>query len=298
LRKAKVARYHSSWLLGKQTQADIVAKFKHSARQFRRKIAWCWDAPSLASLILTGEIHQAVIIDGIRIGSSVCLIARTTEFVIGWDWVPYESSQYWSQLIEVLPPPAYVVCDGQKGMLHALNTLWSGTVIQRCRFHAWLNVKTKLTLHPESEAGQQLLAITRDLLQVHRKREARIWKEKLKRWYRKHHSYINQRTINPKPKFGQRKWRYTHYRTRSAYRQLYKLRDDLLRSSYRPNPQLPRNTNYLEGGINSQIRTLLKNHRGMSNEHQMKLTEQYLYSRTEAAGTQPISRQKAPRKTF
>ena len=232
-------------------------------------------------MVLTGEIHHTVIIDGIRIGPYVCLIARTVKHVIGWEWVPYESSQYWSQLIEILPAPTYVVCDGQKGMLLALTTLWPETILQRCRFHAWLNVKTKLTLHPESIAGRQLLALTRELLQVHRKREARIWKHRLKYWYRKHSSYINQRTIYPNPIKGQRKWHYTHYRTRSAYRQLYKLRDDLLRSSYRPHPSLPRNTNFLEGGINSPLRTLIKNHRGMSYEHQMKLIEQYLYSRTE-----------------
>ena len=284
--------------MGKQTQADIAAKTKCSARQFRRTSAWCWDSPSLARLVLTGEIHHAIIIDGIRIGSYVCLIARTTNHVIGWEWVPYESSQYWSQLIEILPAPTYIVCDGQKGMLMALKTLWPGTIVQRCRFHAWLNVKAKLTLHPESIAGQQLLALTRGLLHVHSKREARIWKHKLKRWYRKHSSYINQRTIHPKPTKAQRKWHYTHYRTRSAYSQLYKLRDDLLRSSYRPSPSLPRNTNFLEGGVNSPLRTLIKNHRGMSYEHQMKLIEKYLYSRSEVAETQSISEQKPPRKTF
>lgn len=201
-------------------------------------------------------------------------------------------------LLVLLPAPIYVVCDGQKGMLLALSTLWPATIVQRCRFHVWLNVKTKLTLHPESVAGQQLLTLTRALLHVHSKREAKIWKSKLRRWYRKHGSYINQRTVNPKPTANQRKWRYTHDRTRSAYRQLYKLRDDLLRSSYRPSPNLPRNINHLEGGINSPIRTLLKNHRGMTYEHQMKLIEKYLYSRTEAAETKPIFGQKAPRKTF
>lgn len=201
-------------------------------------------------------------------------------------------------LLLVLPAPTYVVCDGQKGMLLALKTLWPETIVQRCRFHVWLNVKTKLTLHPESVAGQQLLTLTRELLHAHSKREARIWKYKLRRWYRKHGSYINQRTVNPSPAAGQRKWRYTHYRTRSAYRQLYKSRDDLLRSSYRPNPTLPRTTNHIEGGINSQLRTLLKNHRGMSYQHQIKLVERYLYSRTEAGQTNPISGQKPPRKTF
>lgn len=50
----------------------------------------------------------------------VCLIARTTTYVIAWRWVPYESSQYWAELFKLLPPPTYVVCDGQKGLLKAL----------------------------------------------------------------------------------------------------------------------------------------------------------------------------------
>jgi hypothetical protein len=183
-------------------------------------------------------------------------------------------------------------------MLRAIRTLWPTTVVQRCRFHAWLNIKTKLTLRPESEAGQQLLTIGRDLLHVHTKREARIWKQALRHWYRQHHGYIEQQTITQNPTRGQRKWRYTHDRVRSAYRQLHKITDDLLRSSYRPQPNLPRTSNHVEGGINSQLRTKLKYHRGMSFEHQMKLAEQYLYSRTEAAKMDPISGQKPPRKTF
>jgi hypothetical protein len=52
------------------------------------------------------------------------LIARTTKFVIAWVWVPYESSEHWVELLSLIPSPVYVVCDGQKGMLHALKALW------------------------------------------------------------------------------------------------------------------------------------------------------------------------------
>lgn len=182
-------------------------------------------------------------------------------------------------------------------MLKALQTLWPDTIVQRCRFHAWLNVKAKLTLHPETIAGRQLLGLTRDLLQCRSRRQARRWKHQLKHWYRKHGGYIGQRTTTTNPKPGQRKWHYTHARLRSAYRQLHTIQEDLLRASYRASPGLPRNTNYVEGGINSQLRTKLKDHRGMSWKHQMKLTEQYLYSRTEAAETKPFWGQKPPRKT-
>ncbi len=175
-------------------------------------------------------------------------------------------------------------------MLKAIQTVWPTTIVQRCRFHAWLNVKTKLTLHPEATAGQELLALTKVLLQqVHTRRQARRWKRNLRHWYSKHGDYIAERTVTSNPGARQRRWHFTHARLRSAYRQLRTIQDDLLRSSYRPNPSLPRTTNYLEGGINSQLRTKLKLHRGLSYEHQMKLVEQYLYSRTEAADAAPVS---------
>jgi hypothetical protein len=273
------------WLLGKQTQTEVAGGVRkpRSARTFRRKTAWCWNVPSLAQAVLTGEVHHAVLIDGIRIGGSVCLIARTTTHVIAWRWVPYESCEYWTELLSLIPAPAYVVCDGQKGMLKAIQTVWPTTVVQRCRFHAWLNVKAKLTLRPETAAGQQLLSLTRALLHVHTRQQARTWKHSLKQWYHKHGSYVAEKTMTSDPGARQRRWRYTHARLRSAYRQLHTIQNDLLRSSYRPNPSLQRTTNHVEGGINSQLRTKLKLHRGMSYEHQMKLVEQYLYSRTEAA---------------
>lgn len=266
-----------SWLLGKLAQDEL----EQASRTFRYQTSWCWSiAPQQ---VLTGEVHHAIIVDGIRVGGMACLIARTTTYVIAWVWVPYESSEYWMELLKLLPSPNYVVCDGQKGLLKALDVCWPGTIIQRCRFHAWLNIKTKLTLNPESLAGQELLQLTRDLLHVQTKRRARRWKRQLKYWYRKYHGSVNQRTIKHDLEPGQRSWRYTHERLRSAYRQLSKITDDLLRSSYRPNPELPSTTNHIEGGVNSQIRTKLKAHRGMPTAHQTRLVDWYLYGRTEGS---------------
>lgn len=265
------------WLLGKASQNEL----EGSTRTFRDQTSWCWNVP--IPHVLTGQIQHAIIVDGIRVGGMVCLIARTTLFVVAWIWVPYESSVYWAELFGLLPSPAYVVCDGQKGLLRAISICWPHTIIQRCKFHAWLNIKAKLTLNPESQAGQELLKITQDLLHVQTRIQARRWKWKLKRWYRKHRKYVNQKTIKHDPKPRERQWRYTHERLRSAYRQLAKIMDDLLRSNYRPNPKLPGTTNHIEGGINSQIRTKLKLHRGMPRQHQMRLVDWYLYSRTEGA---------------
>lgn len=264
-----------AWLLGKASQDELDG----SGRTFRDQTSWCWNV-SVPS-VLTGEIHHAIIVDGVRVGGQVCLIARTTEYVVAWLWVPYESSAYWAELFKLIPPPRYVVCDGQKGLLMAISLCWPHTTIQRCRFHALLNIKAKLTLHPESQAGKSLLQLTRVLQHVRTRRQARRWKWKLRCWYKKHRSFIDERTVKQDPEPHKRGWRYTHERTRSAYRQLNKIAEDLLRSSYRPSPELPATTNHLEGGINSQIRTKLKLHRGMPSAHQRKLVDWYLYRRTE-----------------
>jgi len=275
LSRSFVFKSFLAWLLGKDSQAELDG----SDRTFRDQTSWCWLVPIPA--VLTGEIHHAIIIDGIRVGGRVCLIARTTNHVVAWLWVDRENSTSWALLLQLLPAPNYVVCDGQKGMLKALALCWPTAIVQRCRFHVWLNTKAKLTLRPSSRAGQELLYLSQKLLNVRTRRQARRWKRALKRWHLKHTSYVTERTVKDDPRPHTRSWRYTHARLRSAYYQLNKQAEDLLRSSYRPHPELPSTTNHLEGGINSPIRTRLKLHRGMTNEHQMVLVNWYLYGRTE-----------------
>ena len=272
------------WLLGKHSQAELSIP----DRTWRAQTAWCWNIEPKP--VLTGEQYPILLLDGIRVGSLVCLIARTPQYVIAWTWVPYESSGYWDKLLQWLPPPVVVVCDGQKGILLSIARNWNGTRIQRCHFHVWQNIRSKLTLNPQTEAGHHLLLITKVLLKgLYTREEVEKWQDKLNTWEELYGDFIRERTINPNPRPGQRKWRYTHERVRSAYRQLTKLLKDDQLFTYldeqvlqNTNQQpIPRTTNYVEGGINSQLRTKLKLHRGMSEEHQRRLVEWYLYTRTE-----------------
>jgi hypothetical protein len=231
-----------------------------------------------------------LLLDGIRIGSQVCLIARTPQYVAAWCWVPYEAGTTWDKLLVTLPAPAVVICDDQKGILVSIPRNWPEAAIQRCHFHVWQNVRSKLTLLPQTEAGKHLLLLTKILLKgLHTVEDAERWKTKLQAWEQLHGNFIRERTVNPNPKPGQRKWRYTHEWPRSTYRQFAKLvkdaqlftysDDNLLQQTKQP---IPRTTNHVEGGINSQLRAKLKLHRGMSEDHQRRLVEWYLYSITES----------------
>jgi hypothetical protein len=233
-------------------------------------------------------VYPVILLDGIGVGSLVCLIARTPEYVIGWHWVGWESSHTWAELLQQFPPPTVGVCDGQKGILLAIARCWPQARIQRCIFHVWQNIRVKLTLHPQTEAGRELLQLTRYLWQVKTFEQSQNWQQQLDSWHERNGDFIRERTNKDTGEPGKRRWWYTHGRLRSAYYQLAKLlRDDQLFTHLeltllaKTNQPIPRTTNYVEGGINSQLRTKLKLHRGMSEEHQRRLVEWYLYSRTE-----------------
>ena len=294
LSKALLLERFISWLLGKQSQAEL----KVPDRTWRKQIEWCWDIEPRS--VLTDEKSSVLLLDGIRIGMFVCLIARTPQTVIAWQWVPYESSTTWDILLSKLSAPIVTVCDGQKGILLSIARCWPKTRVQRCHFHIWQNVRSKLTLNPQTQAGCQLLFLTKMLLKgLHTLQEVKAWETQLITWEQRYGDFIRERTYNTNPYSGKRKWRYTHERLRSAYRQLAKLLKDNQLFTYLdeqlfaevqkifPHQMIPRTTNYVEGGINSQIRTKLKLHRGMSEEHQRRLVEWYLYSR--------IKDQKPPR---
>lgn len=278
LSRALLLECFVAWLLGKQAQSEL----KMPDRTWRAQTAWCWDV--IPKPEPTGEVYPIILMDGIRVGSMVNLIARTPEAVIEWHWAGWESSYTWEKLLEKLPAPAVVVCDGQKGVLLAITRQWPQTRIQRCIFHVWQNIRVKLTLHPQTEAGQELLEFAKELLRgIKTIERAQEWQTRLTVWEQYYGSFLRERTLVQSPRPSQRKWWYTHGRLRSAYYQLTKLLQanqlfTYLDASLTTEP-IPRTTNHVEGGINSQLRTKLKLHRGMNEEHQRRLVEWYLYSR-------------------
>ncbi len=174
LSKALLLERFVSWLLGKQSQTELGMQ----PRTWRKQIAWCWRV--IPKPELSGEVYPILLVDGIRIGNLVDLIARTPKFVIGWHWAGWESSNTWEKLLKQLPAPTVVVCDGQKGILGAIGRCWPETYIQRCHFHVWQNVRSKLSLHPKTVAGEELLQLAKQLLKgITTKEEAKAWVKRL-----------------------------------------------------------------------------------------------------------------------
>lgn len=282
LARAFVLERFVSWLLGKNSQSELLVP----SRTWREDTAWCWDiAPPVR---LTGEVYPVLLMDGTRIGRQVCLIVRSTRYVVNWSFAPWESSTSWDVLLVMMPPPTVIVCDGQKGMLLSIARCWPQTRIQRCLFHVWQNIRAKLTLNPQTEAGIDLLAHYRCIWRMTTAELAGQWETVFYEMYSYHQEFLAERTYRQDPMPGKRNWWYTHRDTRAAYRQMDKLlkakqlfthlEEDLREIVGMP---IPRTTNHMEGGTNSTLKGQLYIHRGMPSLHQQKLTEWYLYGKTE-----------------
>jgi len=253
------------WISGKQSQAEITGG---TGRSFRRDTAWCWALePRLPA---TGEIHDVVLVDGVWIGSWCLLIAQSsTGQVIAWQWCARESSAAWEALFAQVPAPTVVVTDGGSGIRSALAHTWPETIIQRCIFHIQLNVTRELTRKPRLHAGRALRQIALNLTNVHNFDEAITWRLTLEAWWQKFGHMTRERTMYGNGHFG-----FTHLKLRRAWGILHRAAETghIFTSLGHGNP---RTTSRLEG-LNSQIRHLLRHHRGMPIEHRRRAIEWFL----------------------
>jgi hypothetical protein len=254
-----------SWLTGKASQAELGGG---TGRSFRHETGWCWQLEP--RIPVTGEVHDAVLVDGIWIGSWCLLIAQSsTGQVIAWQWAARESTAAWEALFARVPPPTVVVTDGGSGIRSALARSWPETAIQRCIFHLQLNVTRELTRKPRLRAGRALRQIALNLTNVHDIDAAIEWRLTLEAWWQKFGHLTRERTMYENGQFG-----FTHLKLRRAWSILHRAAEagHIFTSLTYGNPRV---TSRLEG-LNSQIRHLLRHHRGMPTEHRRRAVEWFL----------------------
>lgn len=253
------------WLTGKASQAELGGG---TGRSFRHDTAWCWALEP--HLPVTGEVHDTVLVDGVWIGSWCLLIAQSsTGQVIGWQWAARESTAAWEALFARVPQPTVVVTDGGSGIRSALARTWPETKIQRCIFHLQLNVTRELTRNPRLKAGRALRQIALNLTDVHDIDAAIAWRLTLENWWQQFGHLTRERTMYDNGQFG-----YTHLKLRRAWAVLHRAAQagHVFTALSHGNP---RTTSRLEG-LNSQIRHMLRHHRGMPIEHRKRATEWFL----------------------
>lgn len=277
-----------NWLLSKQPQI----KMPGQGRTFRRKTSKFWEIWPMPEVV--DEVHRVIYVDGIWINrEAVVLIACSEEHVLSWYLARSENSNAWRALMSRVAPPELVVTDGGSGFAKAVKAEWPSTRVQRCTFHAFCQVKRYTTSLPKLLAGRELYSIAKELLTVKTPRQAQLWIDKFLNWCDFWNDFLNERSIVDGKKV------YTHERLRKARRGLVKLINEGTLFTYLE-PELclegplPSTNNRIEGAINSQLRSMLREHRGLSALRRIKAVFWWCYMHVECPKSMSQTLQETP----
>ena len=263
------------WLFSKAVQKEMSG----AGKSFRRKISKFWEIWPMPPKIESPM--KVVYVDGIYLGRKACILICCNErYVLGWYLCRYENSRAWEALMQRIAAPAMVVSDGGPGFRKALKRVWPKAKLQRCIFHAFLRVKRYTTDRPKTIAGIEMYMIAKDLLMIKDLGQAANWVTRLINWRIRHKAFLSEMTRDEKGKL-----RPMHERLLKAERSLARLvRQNTLFTyldeSLSYGEELPSTNNRIEGGINAQLRTMLRNHRGMSIERRIKAVFWWCYFHT------------------
>ena len=260
------------WLFGKNSQAEMPGE----GRTFRRKTSKFWDIWPMPPKV--EEVKDVLYLDGIYLGRKACvLICCDENYVLGWYLCRYEHAGAWISLMRRIAEPRMVVSDGGTGFAKALKKVWPKAKHQRCIFHVFCQVKRYTTSKPNTMAGIELYILAKDLLKIKTPKEAEIWVKRFLDWIKKYQKFLEEMTIDER---GNK--RPTHERLLKAERSILKLikentlftyLDEELQDSF----NAPSTNNRIEGGINSRLREMLRNHRGLSIERRIKAVYWWCY---------------------
>lgn len=263
------------WLMSKGSQADMPG----GGRTFRRRSRAFWEIWPMPDAV--DEVHRVVFVDGIYVARDlVVLIACTREHVLSWYVARAETSRAWRALLSRIAPPDMVVTDGGSGFARACAAEWPETKVQRCLFHAFCQVKRYTTSRPKLQAGRELYGLALELMALEDPSQARWWVERYMQWCAFWSDFLEERTLS------EGRLVYTHERIRKARSSLSSLVSKgtlftYLDPALAAHGPLPRTNNMIEGGVNSQLRAMLRNHRGLSELRRVKAVFWWCYMHTE-----------------
>ena len=269
----------SRWSTGNQNLSDIAKAKQVSRKTLSKKFSKLYqqELSPVAPISLKDDV---LVCDGIHTDGrfEVVLIVRTKNEPIYWRAVAYESYSTWLSVFSQLPRPKAIVGDGQKGMIAAIHTTWPGVPFQRCIAHIERLVRLRVSCHPTTRAGYELLGLSMRLKTVWTRRQKRRWIRSFRHWRKTYKKTIDEKTTT-RLLSGRKSWRYTHGRLHSAYSLLNNSLLNLF--TYVGHWDIPRTTNLVEGGINARIKELIHRHRGLPGEKKKIIAFNYLLKRRE-----------------
>ena len=156
-----------------------------------------------------------------------------------------------------------IICDGKSGLLGSFPDI----PVQMCQFHQIKIIMRHLTRKPKSPAAQALRALS---LTLTGETTQAAFEAALKCWYEQYAAFLNERSVNEKTGHSH----YTHKRLRAAYNSLKRHLPWLFTCECFPDLGIPNTTNLLEGKF-SEMKQLLRCHRGLKKGSKLRFIKDY-----------------------
>lgn len=158
-----------------------------------------------------------------------------------------------------------VVCDNFSGLIKQIEA--RGILVQTCQWHVMKAIQRKTTLKPKTDAGKELLTISRLLTKLNKDTFEANWRIWEQRWTK----YLDAKSINEETGLKT----YTHEKLRAARRMINKALKNLFVYEDYGVFGIPRTNNGLEG-IFSHLKGKIRIHRGLVKSRKLKLIDKIL----------------------
>ncbi|MDR0832802.1 MAG: transposase [Candidatus Symbiothrix sp.] len=242
---------------GKQTYAELAAKFGCSAKTVQRKID---SIQIIKNDVFTPRVN--VVMDTSYFGRNFGVMAFKDSLsgtMLLLDFVKHETLLLYEAGIKEISRRGIdiqsIICDGKKGIF----ALFPDIPMQMCQFHMIRIVNRYLTRKPKTDAAKELRNIALRLTE-----STRIeFTDLLETWHLKWADFLNEQTTGKKRKV------YTHKRLRSAHLSLMRHLPYLFTFEDYPHLKIPNTTNALDGHF-SDMKNKLRNHNGLSKQRKIK----------------------------
>jgi transposase-like protein len=265
-----------NWLID-STKLKVYSNL--SQRTFYNQTAWCWDITP----VLSRKENKAkyVIVDATYLAHDLgIMIIRDEEHIIGFRWVKSENYEDYVELFKTIEQPEFLICDGNKTITKAALKVWKNIKIQRCIFHIWLYSKNRVGKRSPYKEIRAFRRHIGKLLTVDTLDRAERWYKHFLSMCDENKDFIDERAPSfssiTGEQIGSHRVHQNLYSVIRMIKTLYKNDRLFLYLKH----DIPKTTNGLEGGINARLKELIKSHRGISLEHQKRLVEWYLISRS------------------
>ena len=180
-------------------------------------------------------------------------------------------------LLQRIAASNMVVTDGGSRFKKVCKHIWKKTRVQRCLYHVFCQIKRYTTSRAKTLSGIELYVLAKDLLSIHINKEINVWEDRLQSWSNRHRIFLSEMT---KDEYGT--LRPKHERLVKAERSLRQLvKQDVLFTYLKDKlvneRALPATNNRIEGGINVQLKAMLRDHRGLSIASRIKTVFLWCY---------------------